>query len=809
MPLVYKPRAMSACLLLLIFSNFVTQVIAQTPAQIEIIELEMPAQPLNKAITDLANRVDLTLGGDAQLLRGKQAPPLSGRYTVRQALQRLLEGSGVSYQFTDRRTVTLMASTQSGEETLEPITVQARQPGSAYGPVKGYVAERSTTATKTDVPISETPQSISIVTRDQIEARDARSVGEAVAYSAGVNQAIGEASGPAGSNIAIRGFGGRGTAGASSNEFWDGLRIQGTNFAVGGIDPYLFERIEILRGPASVLYGQNQPGGIINRVSKRPPVESQGQVLLRAGTFDTLELGVDSGGPLTDDAELSYRLIGVVTNEEAQVDFAEEQRHVISPSLTWRPSVDTSLRLQAVYQDEDVSGKYVTGLPAVGTVLDNPNGDIPRDRFIGDPSFDGWDRELFTLGYFFDHRFDDTWSMRVKGRYIRNELDLESVFNSGGGLQADNRTVPRAAFGALEEADTFAFDNQLQGQFKTGALSHTLLVGVDIQRRDADTRRTFGTAPTLDLYDPVYFQTIAEPPVFQDMSNLSHQLGIYAQDHIRLKRWILTLSGRHDWSDSENDNNINGSQTEQDDNAFTGRAGLGYKFDAGVTPYLGYSESFEPQSGTDFQGNVFEPTTGEQYEVGVKYEPLSYNAFVTLSVFNLTQQNVVTGDPNNPGFSVQTGEIRSRGVELEGVASLTSGWDLIASYSYLDSEITQNNDGNEGNRVEAIPEQQAKLWSAYTFRNPLVDGFRIGAGVRYVGAAEGDRENTFEVPSFTLIDASVAYPLENVAQTLAGTTFAVNISNLADKEYVASCFATTRCHFGVGRKVIARLSHEW
>ena len=771
--------------------------------QAEPRDFRIPAQPLTSALTAFGDQADMQVTVDTAILAGRQSRAVSGTMAPEEALGRLLDGSGITWRYTDPTTLVLSNDADDGPIMLGPVTVEGRGEW-AYGPVQGYVANRTATGTKTDVAINEVPQSVSVVTRDQIDARGARSIAEALAYTAGVATGQrGESTGLGNANVVIRGFGGTGTI----NEYWDGFKVIGTNFGISGIDSYLFERVEVLRGPTSVLYGQNQPGGVVNSVSKRPPAKQQGEVQILGGTFDTKELNVDVGGPIVDGGELSYRVVALLSDEEGQADFNDRRRRLVAPSLSWAPSSATTLTMQLVYQNDDAGGGVLGSLPAAGTLFDSPNGRLPRERFTGDPNYDRWDREILSAGYFLEHAFSDKWSARQNFRYLETTLDSRNVY--GTTLQDDNRTVNRSAFGLKESSESFTVDNQLEGHFRTGPLSHNILLGADLLWRNGSTLRRFSSAPTLDLFAPVYFQPIPEPSVFQDNDDEQLWFGLYAQNQIKFERWILTLGGRHDWADDELTDKRNDDTTKTNDKAFTGRVGLGYAFENGITPYIGYAESFEPQSGVDIFGDRFEPTTGEQYEIGLKYDVPDHNAFVTLSAFELTQQNRLTTDPNDNRNSIQTGEIRSRGIELEGVASFKNGWDLTASYTFLDQEITKSNDGDLGKRPAAIPRETASLWASYGFEGGALHGVRIGGGVRYVGRSEGDRLNTFDVPSYTLFDASLDYDLSKLGKRFENWHVAVNASNLTDETYVASCNNVNTCYYGIGRSVIARLKYQW
>ena len=778
---------------------------------------KLEPQPLAQALRKFSEQTGIQVAYNRAELAGRTTDGLSGVFLPEEVLKKLLAGSGARYRYTYDDAVLVRVAQAAGgtaaDVDLATITVQGdgetggggSSAETAWGPVDGYVAKKSATATKTGTAPIETPQSISIITRDQMDARAVQNIGEAVQYTAGVRSNLqGESSGLGGSSISIRGFGGDGTAGASENEYIDGLRIRGTDFASAGFEPYLFERVEVLKGPSSVLYGQSTPAGVVNHVSKRPTAAPLREVQVRAGSFDRLEGAFDFSGPIDDEARFSYRLTGLVLDTDAQTDFTSRNRKAIAPALTWRPSAGTTVTVLGTYQEDDFEGGFVNGLPALGTVLDNPNGKLPVELFQGDPSFNSWDRSLYSLGYLLEHRVNEKLQVRQNFRYLHNDLDLESVF--GRTLQADLRTLNRASFSVIETSHDFTVDNQAEIRFKTGRIEHTLLFGLDYQKLSRDTLRGFAGAPALDIFNPVYNLPIGRPPIFQSIDTEQDQLGLYAQDQIKFANWVLTLGRRLDSADSETKNNLTGVVTKQSDRAVTSRAGLGYLFKNGLAPYASYSESFEPAPGLSFAGTSFDPTTGTQYEAGVKYQPQQSNSFVTLSAFELTEQNVLTADTVNPGFSVQTGEIRARGVELEAVASLDNGLDITAAYTYLDAEITKDNEGNAGNTPAAVPTHWASVWGDYTVRTGRFAGLGAGVGVRYIGDSFGDNENTFKVPSYVLVDATIHYDFQG---SMKGARFAVNASNLFDNEHVSACRAANRCYYGVGRSVLATLKFGW
>jgi iron complex outermembrane receptor protein len=686
---------------------------------------------------------------------------------------------------------------------LDTIEVQGER---ANGPVDGYVARRSATATKTDTPLIETPQSVSVVPRAQMDDQGVQSVSQALRYSASV---LGETRLSSGryDSVFIRGFGGSGGGAGFINNL-DGLRLQrGVNFLVPIAEPWGLERVEVLRGPSSVTFGQVKPGGLINMVSKRPQEQAHGEVQVVLGSFERRQLAFDIGGPVTADKTILYRLVGLGRAADTQVDFTKEERLYIAPSLTFQPNAATSLTLLTSYQRDPETGFYGF-LPSVGTALPNRNGRIRSNFFPGEPSYEGYARNALNLGYAFEHRFNDVFSFRQNARY--SDLDLRNRTVAAASLGANQRTLTRRVTASNEKAQTFGVDNQLQADFRTGPLTHKLLVGVDGYWTDGTAvTGAGGVVQTLDAFAPVYGRRPFAVPAVPGTAQLTEQYGVYLQDQIKLDRLSLLIGGRFDRAMARTRNMTNGALTKQDDTANTGRVALMYNFDNGFAPYASYSTSFEPVAGTTFARTPFKPTEGEQFEVGLKYEPPGYNAFFQASVYDLTQTNVATADPNNVGFQIQTGEVRARGFEFEARATVLENLDLIAAYAYTDAEVTKSNGVDLGKRPTVVPRHMASLWAHYTFRTGLFSGLGLGAGVRYVGKGAGDPGNTFFTDDYTLVDAAISYDLSAANAAMKGWKVQVNAQNLLDKEYVAGCYAAVQCSFGLRRTVLATLSYRW
>jgi iron complex outermembrane receptor protein len=677
--------------------------------------------------------------------------------------------------------------------TLNPVTVEG-QGEDASGPVDGYVANESTTGSKTDTPIIETPQSISVISAERLEEQAASSLGDALRYSAGVT---GELFGldQRGYGMRIRGFE------VDNNYYRDGLQYKGTSFvSFLPLDVYGAERLEILRGPASVLYGQASPGGILNYVSKRATAEPQYEVQAGFGTFDRYQGKFDFSGHLTEDGALSYRVTGLGRDSDTQTDFVNDDRLFIAPTLTWQGE-DTTVTLLANYQHDD-QGWGIQFLPASGTVLDNPNGRLPRHTFTGEPDFDKYILDQFSVGYQVEHHVDDVFTVRQNAHYAELENDQEIVY--GVGL-ADDRTLNRFADTGHSELSTVAVDNQVQAKFETGPIAHTGLFGVDFQHYDFSDRGAGAPIAPIDIYDPEYGADIPDLVVSTDGNTKQRQIGLYVQEQAKLfDKLVVLLGGRYDFAKTEFTNDLENTEQTVNDEAFTGRAGLVYLFDNGLAPYFSYSESFQPLLETDANGNPFKPEEGRQYEVGLKYQPTGWNSSVMLSLFDIVKKNVLTPDPLDPANNqVQTGEVRHRGIELEGVASFDFGLDLTAAYTFLDAEVTKSNAaGEEGNRPGRVPKHSASLWADYTIPEGDFAGLGFGAGVRYIGPSFGDNLEDLRLPGYTLADAAIHYEWDNFK-------FALNGSNIFDKVYVPSCFGETSCFYGERRTVFGTITYRW
>lgn len=776
---------------------------AEVPAQVAQAQagqrFDIPAQPLISALTAFAQRTGLRLAYGAELAEGIASPGVSGEMTAQEALKRLLSGTGLTWRFTDARTVTLEKVSAAGAMVLDPVNVEgqaaAAAPETALGPVQGYVAKKAITASKTDTPILETPQSISVVTRDQIAAQNAQSLNQVLRYTSGVTPETRGAVATRYDMMTIRGY--------DADTYLNGLKLPSLYYIAPQVDPFLLERVEVLKGPTSVLYGQASAGGMINQVEKRPTETAYHEVGMELGSDRHFRSTADFAGPLDSEGKFLYRFAAVGLSEDGQIDTTENQRVAVAPTFTWRPDADTSLTVLGFYQN-DPKGNSYGGVPPSGTILGNPYGTLPADFYDGDVNYEKFTRRQSAVGYEFDKRLSDMWSVRSNARAMHTSMAYDSVYANE--LKADNRTLERGTATSREEMSSYAMDNQVEARVATGPLKHTLLGGMDYQYVSGNYKVGFGSAPDLDIFNPDNDQTIIAPT--RNRTDVhAEQLGFYAQDQIRLGGFILTLGGRHDRATQ--DTKTASSNVHQDNDAWTGKAGLTYVFKNGVAPYVSYSESFSPQSGVDYNGKPFDPVEGTQQEVGVKYQPPGMNSLFTAALFNLVRSNVTTGDPAHAGFSIQTGESRSRGLELEAKVSLTDQIDLTSAYTYMDTNVTKDNSGLEGNQLGAVPRHQASAWAMYHMpKDTKFDGLSLGSGVRYTGPSRNPGA-TLEVPAFTLVDAALTYDLGAASPTLEGAEFSLNVKNLFDTKYVASCYYGNWCAYGYERTVTAGLTYRW
>ncbi len=697
--------------------------------------------------------------------------------------------------------VATLAGQALAEETLVVTASSSEDP---TAPVKGIVATKTLSATKTAAGLVKTPQSVSVITRDQMAALDVTSVSQALRYSAGV---FTEYRGSSNRNdeVFVRGF-------SYVPKYLDGLSYGATaSSQTGTMDPWLLERVELVRGPASVLFGQVNPGGLISMTSKRPTSQPVHEIQFRTGNDNLAEGAFDLGGPLSDDGHLLYRLNGIARSQNSQVEDYKETRVAIAPALTWYPNDATRFTLLTSYQKDPDAG-YRNFLPRYGTVNNVDGSYIPRDFNVSDPSYNQSWREQTLIGYEFEHQLNDMLTLRQNARYGTIKQKYRYLVYSSS--EANSSVLSRRAQHEERQTDEFGIDNQLEAQFATGQLAHTVLSGLDY-KTSKDKQylgRAGGSQYDLDWRAPVYGVKVDESTfrtASDEQQNLD-QVGLYLQDQLSLENWELLLSGRYDWAEVRTTDFTDSSRSQKNDSKFTWRTGLLYAFDFGLSPYISYSTSFEPNLQTNRAPGVapFDPSEGKQLEVGVKYQPTP-TALMTLAMYNLTQSNVATWN-SAAGWYENSGKVRSKGVEAEAHATFFDNLNLIASYTWTDAETVNTTvAGTEGKTPARIPTHMASAFTSYTLPNGALKSLTAGVGVRYIGTSYGDAKNTFKVPAVDLYDAMVSYKLGELSSSLKGAKAQFNINNIADTKYVASCAGDSACFYGVGRTVTMTVNYAW
>lgn len=721
--------------------------------------------------------------------------------------------------------------------------------------VTGLKARRAAAGTKTQTPLVETPQSITVIDGAELSRRNVQSINQALGYVAGVspNQRGGMVTRY--DQLVVRGF--------APGVFLDGMRLIAGPYSTPQIDFNRIDHIDIVKGPASVLYGAATPGGLVNLASKLPEEGRFGRIEGQLGNDAARRVATDINAPLDSQGKWLGRLAAGWQKSDGLTEGTFSERYHVSPMLTFEPTPDTSLTFVAAYQRSPSGGGY-SGVPAYGSVLPNSFGKLPRDINTGDPGYERYDHKAKSIAAFFRHDFNEHLTFRSNARFQNNELSYRQLYvagfattGTGASRNTDYSTIIRGGGGADEDFDTLTLDNQLSARFETGGLKHQLLAGFDYQRITGENFQQFNTGqttnpltsiPNLNLFAPTYGGTLPSfdltvlSPAYVNTYGRREQKGLYAQDQMSIGRLQLIASGRYDWYEQVTDNKKNATSSALDQNAFTMRLGGLYELGAGLAPYVSYSESFEPQAGTTWQGEAFVPVTGRQIEGGVKYQPKGTSALFTLAAYELERQKVPVADPRAgtngiPSTSqIQIGEVRVRGVELEGRGEVVRGLSVAAAASYTDAIVTQGAPAvaatatssgtptTTGTRQLGVPKWGVSTFVSYDLgrggraTGPAA-GLRLGGGLRYVGGSDGTTSyavinnvttfQRFRTNDFVLVDALVAYDLGEASSDLEGWEAAINATNLFDKRHVSACPFNNSCYYGAARTVTASLRYSW
>ncbi|MDX1356120.1 MAG: TonB-dependent siderophore receptor, partial [Halomonas venusta] len=636
-----------------------------------------------------------------------------------------------------------------------------------------------------ETPLVETPRPVSSVDREELETRNVQQLDETFRYRAGV------LSGHFGSDnntdwFKVRGF--------DQSTYQDGLRIYREGFYQWLPEPFGLERVDVFKGPSSILYGEAPPGGLINAVSKRPTETPQGEVNIQFGNRDHRQVGIDTSGPVGESDNVRYRLVGLYKERDGDLNATNNERYYFAPSLAVDVSDDTTVTFLASVQKDDGVPVNSFKLP-YGTVQDTPFGRVDPQTNLSEPGYDKDNRTQWALGYELRHQLNDTWRFEQDLRYSELDLELRSTYAF---FMADERQAARGHVYRDGTIDSLTVDNRMVGTWYTDRTENTLLLGADYQNLGVSGQEAdpFPFGDPIDIFNPTYgnFTPVgADDLLTREIDK--EQTGLYAQNQLRIDdRWVLLGGVRYDQADTENTNVTAGTTQRSDDDQVSWSGGAMYLGENGVNPYISYTESFDPLGRVDSDGDLYEPREGRQWEAGVKVAPFGWDGYVTAAVFDLQESNTLINSPS--GFQVQEGERTSQGFELEGVGYLTDDLKVTAAYTYTDSRL------EDDQRAPLIPRHQASTWLDYAFTGGALKGVTLGGGVRYVGSTidTSVADNT-AVGSYTLVDAMVGYEFAD------GWQAQLNVNNLTDKEYVASC--EYWCYYGESRSVIGSVKYQW
>lgn len=731
-----------------------------------------------------------------------------------------------------------LSSTASGQTTAPPpaTTTTAAKPGSSETIVVTATGlSQALSSTKTRTPIIDSPQTISIVSREEMELRASPTVSDALSYLAGVQAA------PSGldsrvDEVSVRGFGAGGFS--SNNNFVDGLRLpSGGQWTRTSFDPFALQQIEVLKGPSGALYGQTAPGGVVNLTTKRPTDHSEGEFFLQGAGYTKLsnwqgQGAADRSGRLNASGSVMGRIVALARDGGSQVNDVNIGRYYISPSLTLAYAPHSTWTLLAQYQ-RDQGGSNFQFLPMTGALHPSNGHYIANDTNIGEPDWNTFNRNQALMGSFLEHRFNRFLTFRNNTRYTYIDTLYRVTVLSGDTLTKcpptlkgciPGATINRRAVEGRGRSQGVATDNQLEGHVETGGIHHTLLVGTDYfytsWEHSRDAVSSAYVLPIFNIFDPVPrgdagYASHLGPQIYT--ATKSRQNGLYFQDQMRWRRLYITAGGRQDWAHDDTLDILAQHRYITDSQKFTWRAGTVYQFDNGLAPYFSYATSFQPQVSdpTSSVGGVpFKPTTGDQYEAGLRWQG-GRGIYITFGGYQITQQNITTPDPlgrlcGTGTCLVQTGEGRVRGLELEGHASLPWHTALIFTGTRSDAKVTKSNTaGQVGNYLPEAPKWMSSLFVDHRIDEGRLAGAGLGGGVRYIGHSYGDTANALSIPGYTLFDMFLRYDFGVAHPHYQGLSLSVNMRNVADKRFVATCTAVSACYYGEGRSLISRLEYRW
>jgi len=766
---------------------------------------DIPLQSLGSALQTLAAQSGAPMLYAEQTTAGKQSRRLNGDYTTAEAADKLLAGSGLVHSVAENGTVTVKPADNAGPNTLKAMTVTGKA-DSGDDPT-AYKVTNSSTATKTDTPIMETPMSIQVIPKQVLKDQQAIRIKDALKNVSGIFWATD----PMYEGFQMRGF----VSDGATTVYRNGLRIRRAQHEVANL-----EQLEVLKGPAAAMYGRIEPGGLINIVTKKPLDTPYYSLEQQFGSYDLYRTTADATGPINDDHSLLYRVNLAYQNNDFFIDKMDQERVFFAPSLSWKPSDRTEVNLNLEYQ-YDTRTSY-TGLPVQG----NRPANIPVNRYFGfgsDNETSVFDKLI--VGFDWSHQFNDDWKIQHRFHYYTLDYQINnSSFFPQPVNPVNKRTATRnVSTRPIDDTDTYATNIDLTGKLKLLGTQHRVLAGFDYFWEKAESQGFFGAPapaayrPIVDIFNPVYGQVpLATAKDFNSFSTLTQfWYGTYFQDQITLfDKLHIMGGGRYDWATrssgaaSTSIETARNNETEVNNDAFSPRVGMVYQPWPWLALYGNYVESFGgANTALASNGKPLDTETAQQHEVGFKTELFDKQLLTTVAFYDLTKQNIATADPTNSRFSVQTGEARSRGIEVDVSGQVTDGLNLIASYAYTDTEITQDNRGNQGHRFWNVPKNSGSFWAKYTVQERFLRGLNFGAGAYLIGQREGNNENTWQMPGYVRVDALLGYAWKVGHSTV---TTQLNVNNLLDKTiYETSAFGGFLAQPGAPRTFMGSIRVEF
>ncbi|MBK8816124.1 MAG: TonB-dependent receptor [Methylococcaceae bacterium] len=791
----------------------------------------IPPQNLSGALNDYAEAANVQLSYPAAQTSGLKSNGVDGDYTPQAALQKILVGTGVAARETANGTVTLeeqgglmkVAETSTpestGGETMPKVTVEADSDNPYSDPSwttdprnTDYNRPNATTATKTDTPIMETPVNIQVVPQQVLKDQQTTRIEQALQNTSGIYKQQAESA----ESFNIRGF-------QTFEYYRDGVRNQSALTQAGDRETANLERIELLKGPAAILFGRLQPGGMVNLVTKKPLEQYYHSLQQQFGSFSQFRTTLDTTGPITDDKELLYRFNLAYEDKGSFREFVDNDRIFIAPVIKWNISDRTLATFEMEYKHANETTDF--GIPAKG----NRPVDIPRERNLGEP-FAFSESDDVMLGFNWSHAFNDQWKIAHKFNANFTHEDDDVVIGADG-VPLDSNIFPRFYAGFRDnKTQNYSNNLDLTGHFDTFGLEHTLLLGGDYYLfHNTGLIIDNFDFPGIDINKPVHGSLPIKNPADDFLYESSEEwYGIYLQDQVKLPYDLHLLAGfRYDNARFLSTNNFGGNFRRKDDD-INPRVGLLWQPIKEISLYGNYVQNFGVpnafQSGIG--GAALGPETAQQWEAGIKTELLGGRLTGTLAWYRLTKQNVATvtrdfAGASNDEFEL-AGEAMNEGFELDIAGEILPGWNVIGAYSFIDSEITADTgrvfdlngkvirvtSGNTGNRLANVPEHGGSIWNTYQFQSGPVQGLKLGAGLVAKSQQEGNSENNFQLPGYTLVNLMAGYEFKVGKSRI---TTQLNVDNLLDKNYfpTSNGFGRNRIDVGSPRTFLGSIKVEF